>query len=867
MPPHNVTADMSVTRGENMTDIHDFRRVQMHEIDRDGFNIDKRRRRRLAKGLILFAAVLFLVLGTGGAYADQICSDCHDTGQHGQCDGGNCAACHGNPPVDAGGLIHPYADQPAPVASGSYSAGAHSKHATPSGQNYGCSVCHYSGMSASSGQMIGGTNNGNGLLQMGFAIPMPGGTTADGGTYDGISGLAYPYEATNGTTVTTGGTQTCSSIYCHSDGTAVSTGAALTDASPAWDTPGPLDCATCHGYPPSYANGQPKANSHMAPGHNVQCNVCHSATTSDGTTIENPAKHANAVYNVLPADASVDFSYAYDAGGGTCSVVVCHGGLDLQWGAVITGLSCELCHTGRTTAHMATDGSGHPVPDTCTSCHTQYASTSHAGTPRNLSNSCGSCHATTGLSFSAHSTTPMTAVVGECTICHVGKMGTHATFTGGTAHVLTTEATCTTCHSETPRRRPTAATMGSCQTCHGVKWDNHEEFSGGPQGCLDCHVIGGTSDVNFIIDNGCTPCHGWVPSVEDALGMHSVSGGPPFAAFSASAGSGINAWTVTLDTSQSDGTISSVDWGDGIDTLTTHTYASAGVKSITLTILKSGQTASVAHSITLYNYPISGTVKMGGVGLGGVTITLTGPTSGTTVTDSGGAYSFIVMPGTYSVHAAKAGYTMSADVTSIVAEPGMTNADFTAQLGKAALTVSKANSTLGEVSSSPAGIDCDATCSGPSTAMFDVGSVVSLTASISGGNTVNSLTCIGGTVAICGSTSCYSDVTIAPGGNSCTAVFSDAPNVVRRVSGAAEYDYPNLAEGLTAAVNGDIFYLKGIIFNESVIFDKIGISVTLKGGYDDSSYTLRSGTTTLIGPMTIGPGSVSVNRLTLQPMQ
>ncbi len=82
---------------------------------------------------------------------------------------------------------------------------------------------------------------------------------------------------------------------------------------------------------------------------------------------------------------------------------------------------------------------------------------------------------------------------------------------------------------------------------------------------------------------------------------------------------------MTLDTSGSNGTISSVNWGDGtIDSLTTHTYTSAGAKSITLNIFKNGQTASVTHSITLYNYPISGTVKIGGVGLGNVTITLTG---------------------------------------------------------------------------------------------------------------------------------------------------------------------------------------------------------------------------------------------------
>ena len=473
----------------------------MQRIDRDGFKIDKRRRRGLAKGLVLFAAVLFLVFGAGGAYADQVCSDCHDANpsgpcQHGVCDGGNCAACHGNPPVDAGGLIHLYADQPSPVASGSVSAGAHSTHATPSGQNYACGVCHYNGMSASSGQLIGGTNNGNGILQMGFAIPMPGGTTAGGGTYDGISGLAYPYEATNGTTVTTGGAKTCSSIYCHSDGTSVSTGAALTAASPGWNTPGPLACTTCHGYPPSYANGDTKANSHMASGHNRQCNVCHSATTSDGTTITDPAKHANAVYDVLPADASVDFSYAYDAGGGTCSVVACHGGVALQWGAAFTGAACELCHTGHTTGHMATDGSGHPVPGACTSCHTQYAGNAHAGaTPaRDLSNSCGACHVTTGLSFISHSAIPMTAVPGQCTTCHIGMITTHAAHTGGTAHTLTTESTCTTCHSATPRVRPTAGIMGACTTCHGNKLINHPDVgSDGPQTCIDCHIEGGNN--------------------------------------------------------------------------------------------------------------------------------------------------------------------------------------------------------------------------------------------------------------------------------------------------------------------------------------------------------------------------------------
>jgi uncharacterized RmlC-like cupin family protein len=304
----------------------------------------------------------------------------------------------------------------------------------------------------------------------------------------------------------------------------------------------------------------------------------------------------------------------------------------------------------------------------------------------------------------------MTAVPGQCKTCHPGMITTHAAHTGGTQHTLTTEATCTTCHSATPRVRPTAAMMGACTSCHGNKQINHP--SGGPDAwaCIDCHTEAGNADIYYIIENGCTPCHGWEPSVSYAVGMH-----------------------------------------------------------------------------------------------------------------SGGSQT-------------------------------------------AVLTVSKTNSTYGSVSSSPTGISCGATCSGPSTAAFDVGSVVRLTASASTGKTVSSLTCTGGTTATCGGTSCYSDVTIASGGNSCTAAFSDAAYAVKRVSGAVDSYYMNLADGLNAAVNGDIFYLRGIIFNETVIYDKTDVTATLMGGYDDSSFTLRSGTTLIGGSgrsLTIRGGTVIVDGIVI----
>jgi len=314
-----------------------FRRYTMQEIDRRAFR--PIRRRSMGTGIGLLSVVFFLFLMVSGAQAEQICSDCHDTGQHGQCDADYCAACHGNPPVNAGGLIHPFAAQTNPVASGAASAGAHLKHATSSGRNYACGVCHYSGMSVSSGQLVGGTGNGNGILQMGFAIPMPGGATADGGSYDGVSGLAYPYEATNNSIVTTGGTKTCSNIYCHSNGTSVTTGVIPAGStSPAWTTAGPLVCSSCHGFPPSYAQDQPKSNSHMYTAHQQPCNFCHYLTTADGTTVTGPAHHVNGTYNVQPDPTAlyksipVNFAYRFDQGGGYCDNVSCHGGANWVWG-------------------------------------------------------------------------------------------------------------------------------------------------------------------------------------------------------------------------------------------------------------------------------------------------------------------------------------------------------------------------------------------------------------------------------------------------------------------------------------------------------------------------------------------------------
>jgi predicted CxxxxCH...CXXCH cytochrome family protein len=274
-------------------------------------------------------ALLLAITGTQQATA-QVCPQCECKICHGPVGphaGGfpGCDACHGFPPINSAGLVF------FPEPTGSTTAGGHSKHATSSGYNYSCETCHFNGMPATT------ISEDPPLLQMGFSAG------ASGGSYDGHALQSpYLYEATNNTTVTANGTMTCSNLYCHSNGTSVATGAFPASISPAWGTAGPLACSTCHGYPPSYAQDQPKSNSHSR--HTfTTCNTCHYATTTDGVTIANVSNHANAAYNVSPDPNAlyngnpVSFSYSFDPGGGHCSNISCHGTNNANhiWGGVI----------------------------------------------------------------------------------------------------------------------------------------------------------------------------------------------------------------------------------------------------------------------------------------------------------------------------------------------------------------------------------------------------------------------------------------------------------------------------------------------------------------------------------------------------
>lgn len=296
------------------------------------------------KNIMFIIMFLIPLLSAVSADAqDCECVICH--GPEGPHSGGfpGCSACHGNPPVsnqpDEGGLVR------FPGVTGSTTAGAHQKHATPAGYNYNCQTCHFDGMPVT---LIAD----DGEFQIGFSFLGQG-----GGAYDGRTLLSpYSYVPTNGTTITTSGAMTCSNIYCHSNGTSVTTGVTPGGTSPSWGTAGPVACNTCHGYPPQYAQDQPKSNSHTVHMEQLQqvpgfsCGTCHYTTTTDGSAISDYVSHVNMQYDVNPAP-DVYFDYVYDKGGGKCLNIACHGGgqhpgFSNVWGGVTLDVGISTSYPG-----------------------------------------------------------------------------------------------------------------------------------------------------------------------------------------------------------------------------------------------------------------------------------------------------------------------------------------------------------------------------------------------------------------------------------------------------------------------------------------------------------------------------------------
>jgi predicted CxxxxCH...CXXCH cytochrome family protein len=162
----------------------------------------------------------------------------------------------------------------------------------------------------------------------------------------------------------------CSNTYCHSNGTSVATSIVTTNSSPTWGN-GAMECTGCHGYPPVYPNGSPKANTHGR--HTFGCNSCHFGTTADGLAISSKTLHVNKTYN-LAGGAGATFIYTFSNNGGSCGAISCHGSTNAQWGST----SCLGCHSvaqgGRAAIAGQFSASSHHIQGEvtdakCSQCH------------------------------------------------------------------------------------------------------------------------------------------------------------------------------------------------------------------------------------------------------------------------------------------------------------------------------------------------------------------------------------------------------------------------------------------------------------------------------------------------------------------
>ncbi len=232
----------------------------------------------------------------------------------------DCSGCHGGD-----------ANSSSPIATRS-----HAKHL-----GYDCARCHswtvYNSRSAIPNRQLSynyqyyatGSYHSNGRIEVAFLNK----TTAVG-TYAGQTNPVTP------TKLPGSPPGRCTNVYCHSNGTKIATGTTFdNNSTPIWGTSGRLGCGSCHGNPPAYPDGSPKANGHLK--HSADCRQCHYQTTADSTSITDRTKHAQIRYLVTPAP-DIAFNYTFAATGSSCSGVSCHtvGSTPRVWGAT----SCGSCH-------------------------------------------------------------------------------------------------------------------------------------------------------------------------------------------------------------------------------------------------------------------------------------------------------------------------------------------------------------------------------------------------------------------------------------------------------------------------------------------------------------------------------------------
>jgi hypothetical protein len=115
----------------------------------------------------------------------------------------------------------------------------------------------------------------------------------------------------------------------------------------------------------------------------------------------------------------------------------------------------------------------------------------------------------------------------------------------------------------------------------------------------------------------------------------------------------------------------------------------------------------------------------------------------------------------------------------------------------------------------------------------------------------------GGACAGCGNS--LSCPVTADGVKSCGATFTSQSPV--RIGGAG---YQNLSTAYANAIAGALIEALAVpLDGGGLTLDRIGIPVTIKGGYD-AGFTHQAGETTLQGKLTVVTGPLTVDRLAVR---
>ena len=282
---------------------------------------------------------------------------------------GTCSTtyCHSNGAPDGGGNIY------------KTPAWANAKNGTLK-----CNACH---------DALPATNAHSGHLSFGYSCEICHAATVTGSSsikdikkhVNGIKEVQFSGTATIGGTGTfDGSTNTCTGLYCHSNG---NKNFLVYVNPPAWTSGTKLGCNGCHGTSnplgaPDYANGgagATNANSHNAhvagSASTAVCANCH-FTTVNSTTGAPLSAHLSGNVDVVFNPAVAGPSAGYNSSNKICANVACHGGASAQWGSTAGCLTCHSLSIGnRAAIGPQFNGNSHHIQGTtltgthCYQCH------------------------------------------------------------------------------------------------------------------------------------------------------------------------------------------------------------------------------------------------------------------------------------------------------------------------------------------------------------------------------------------------------------------------------------------------------------------------------------------------------------------